>query len=222
VVARFDHAKRRPDHVAAVVDARIRAMAPGEANAFEYHWRYRARPEQLPPAGSRRVLPCPSFNSGIVLKTGTTKSTFLELSGQGPEASPQRGARTAMGALLQLIGEGSDQQIATEAQRWPGAMQIARGKPQIVVVSGTSFFAGVSMSGGAESLCRPRSIVAGKDKNGHGYVLADISGRYPPTEWARLAITARDAPGRTASWPRSATAATWRSAADFRDLTPEL
>ena len=33
-------------------------------------------------------------------------------------------------------------------------------------------------------------VVAGKDKNGHGYVLAGISGRYPPTEWARLAITA--------------------------------
>jgi cytosine/adenosine deaminase-related metal-dependent hydrolase len=33
-------------------------------------------------------------------------------------------------------------------------------------------------------------VVAGKDKNGHGYVLADISGRYPPTEWAHLAITA--------------------------------
>jgi phage terminase large subunit-like protein len=33
-------------------------------------------------------------------------------------------------------------------------------------------------------------VVAGKDKNGHGYVLADLSGRYPPTEWARLAITA--------------------------------
>ena len=32
--------------------------------------------------------------------------------------------------------------------------------------------------------------MAGKDKDGHGYVLADISGRYPPTEWARLAITA--------------------------------
>ena len=32
--------------------------------------------------------------------------------------------------------------------------------------------------------------MAGKNKNGHGYVLADISGRYPPTEWARLAITA--------------------------------
>ena len=25
-------------------------------------------------------------------------------------------------------------------------------------------------------------VVAGKDQNGHGYVLADISGRYPPTE----------------------------------------
>jgi phage terminase large subunit-like protein len=39
----------------AEVDALIRAMAPGEANAFEYHWRYRARPEQLPPVGSWRV-----------------------------------------------------------------------------------------------------------------------------------------------------------------------
>jgi predicted phage terminase large subunit-like protein len=33
-------------------------------------------------------------------------------------------------------------------------------------------------------------VVAGKDAHGHGYVLADISGRYQPTEWARLAITA--------------------------------
>jgi hypothetical protein len=33
-------------------------------------------------------------------------------------------------------------------------------------------------------------VVAGKDKTGHGYVLADISGRYPPTEWVRLAIAA--------------------------------
>jgi len=33
-------------------------------------------------------------------------------------------------------------------------------------------------------------VVTGKDQNGHGYVLADISGRYPPTEWARLGIAA--------------------------------
>src|ERR1700745_2424151 len=38
----------------AEVDALIRAMATREANAFEYDWRYRARPEQLPPAGSWR------------------------------------------------------------------------------------------------------------------------------------------------------------------------
>lgn len=31
-------------------------------------------------------------------------------------------------------------------------------------------------------------VVAGKDANGHGYVLADQSGRHPPTEWARIAI----------------------------------
>jgi phage terminase large subunit-like protein len=33
-------------------------------------------------------------------------------------------------------------------------------------------------------------VVAGKDAAGHGYVLADLSGRYTPTEWAKAAITA--------------------------------
>jgi phage terminase large subunit-like protein len=33
-------------------------------------------------------------------------------------------------------------------------------------------------------------IVAGKDANGHGYVLADLSGRYAPIEWARIAVSA--------------------------------
>lgn len=28
-------------------------------------------------------------------------------------------------------------------------------------------------------------VVAGKDADGQGYVLADQSGRYPPIEWAR-------------------------------------
>ena len=32
-------------------------------------------------------------------------------------------------------------------------------------------------------------IVAGKDRNGHGYILADRSGRYPPAEWARIAVS---------------------------------
>ena len=39
----------------AEADALIRALAPDAAAAFEYHWRYRARPEQLPPEGSWRV-----------------------------------------------------------------------------------------------------------------------------------------------------------------------
>ena len=33
-------------------------------------------------------------------------------------------------------------------------------------------------------------IVAGKDEQGQGLVLADMSGRYPPTEWAKTAIAA--------------------------------
>jgi phage terminase large subunit-like protein len=33
-------------------------------------------------------------------------------------------------------------------------------------------------------------IVAGKDAAGHGYVTADVSGHYAPTEWARIAIAA--------------------------------
>lgn len=33
-------------------------------------------------------------------------------------------------------------------------------------------------------------VVAGRDGSGHGYVLADASGRYAPAEWARAAITA--------------------------------
>jgi predicted phage terminase large subunit-like protein len=33
-------------------------------------------------------------------------------------------------------------------------------------------------------------VVAGKDADGHGYVLADLSGRYTPTEWAKAAVAA--------------------------------
>ncbi len=33
-------------------------------------------------------------------------------------------------------------------------------------------------------------IVAGKDRLGRGYVLADLSGRYTPIEWARIAVAA--------------------------------
>src|SRR5262249_1871637 len=33
-------------------------------------------------------------------------------------------------------------------------------------------------------------IIAGKDANGHAYVLGDASGQYSPNEWARTAVSA--------------------------------
>ena len=59
-------------------------------------------------------------------------SAFLELSRQSLQAALQRAARAAMGALLQLIGEPPDDQIATEAQRRSGVMQCPPGKPQLL------------------------------------------------------------------------------------------
>ena len=33
-------------------------------------------------------------------------------------------------------------------------------------------------------------IVAGKDANGHGWVIEDLSGRYDPATWAKIAVAA--------------------------------
>ena len=50
-------------------------------------------------------------------------SAFLELSRQNLQTALQGAARAAMGALLQLIGEPPDDQIATEAQGRSSVMQ---------------------------------------------------------------------------------------------------
>jgi len=50
-------------------------------------------------------------------------SAFLELSRQNLQAAPQGAARAAIGALLQLIDDTSDDQIATEAQARSGVMR---------------------------------------------------------------------------------------------------
>ena len=60
------------------------------------------------------------------------RAVSVELSGEGLQPAPQSPARPAMDPLLQLIGEGSDQQIATEPLRRSGAMQLPPGKPQFV------------------------------------------------------------------------------------------
>ena len=59
-------------------------------------------------------------------------SAFLELCRQSPKAALQGAARAAMGALLQLIGEPPDDQIATEAQRRSGVIQPLPGAPQLL------------------------------------------------------------------------------------------
>src|SRR6516162_6227931 len=59
-------------------------------------------------------------------------SAFLELSRQDLQAALQRAARPAMGALLQLIGEPPDHQIATEAQRRSSAVQCPPDMPQLL------------------------------------------------------------------------------------------
>ena len=64
---------------------------------------------------------------------GIKGPTFLrKFSGQGLKAAPQCPVRPASSTLLQLMGEGADQQIATEPLRRAGAMQFAPCKPQFL------------------------------------------------------------------------------------------
>ena len=59
-------------------------------------------------------------------------SAFLELCRQSPKAALQGAARAPMRALLQLIGEPPDDQIATETQGRSGVMQCPPGTPQLL------------------------------------------------------------------------------------------
>ena len=306
----------------AEVDALIRAMAPGEANAFEYHWRYRARPEQLPPVGSWRVwllLAGRGFGKtrcGAEWVRAEVKAGRRRIALVGPTAADARNVMVEgesgilaispdperplyepskrrltwrNGAVAttysadepeRLRGPQHDAAWCDELGAWrypeawdmlmfgmrlgadprtvvtttPRPAKLIRDlvrDPICVVTRGSSyenrgnlapaFFdqiirkyegtrlgrqeleaelledtPGALWSHGSIEASRLRSapemtrvvvaidpavtsgeeadetgiVVAGKDKNGHGYVLADISGRYPPTEWARRAITA--------------------------------
>src|ERR1700724_1723035 len=59
-------------------------------------------------------------------------SAFLDVCRQNPKAALQRPARATMGALLQLIGEPPDDQIATEAQGRADVMQSPPPTPQLL------------------------------------------------------------------------------------------
>ena len=59
-------------------------------------------------------------------------TSLCKFFGQDLKAAPQCPVRPASSTLLQLMGEGADQQIATEPLRRAGAMQFAPCKPQFL------------------------------------------------------------------------------------------
>jgi phage terminase large subunit-like protein len=67
----------------------------------------------------------------------------------------------------------------------------ARGAPAFIRVVVAIDPAGSSTEGADET----GIIVVGKDEDGRGWVIADASGRYSPTEWAKTAISAYRAHG---------------------------
>ena len=60
------------------------------------------------------------------------RAALFESSGQSLQAAPQSPAGSAIALLLQLLSDGSDQQIATEPLWRSGTMQLAPGKTQFV------------------------------------------------------------------------------------------
>src|SRR6202040_670851 len=71
--------------------------------------------------------------AGLQRSAGVERtSAFLELSRQNLQAALQGGGRAAMGALLQLIGETPDDQIATEAQGRSSVMHCPPRTPQLL------------------------------------------------------------------------------------------
>ena len=71
--------------------------------------------------------------AGLQYSAGIERtSAFLELSCENLQAALQGPARAAVSALLQLIGEPPDDQIATEPQGWSGVMQCSPNTPQLL------------------------------------------------------------------------------------------
>jgi phage terminase large subunit-like protein len=77
-----------------------------------------------------------------------------------------------------------------ERDRWPFGHRLAEFKRIVVAID-------PAMTSGEEA-DETGIIVAAADWNGHGYVLADVSGHYQPVEWARAAISQFHHPERPA------------------------
>ena len=79
------------------------------------------------------VPPPHQARAGLRRAAGVERtSALLELSRQNPKAALQCAVGAAMGALLQLIGETPDDQIATETQRRSSVIQCPPGAPQLL------------------------------------------------------------------------------------------
>jgi len=70
--------------------------------------------------------------------------------------------------------------VSTET-RWPARRNVPDLKRIVVAVD--------PAASSGEEADETGIIVAGQDAAGHGYVLEDQSGRYLPTEWARIVIS---------------------------------
>jgi hypothetical protein len=71
--------------------------------------------------------------AGLQRSAGVERtSALLEFSRQNLQAALQCAARAPMGALLQLMGEPPDHQIATEARGRSSMMQFPPGTPQLL------------------------------------------------------------------------------------------
>jgi phage terminase large subunit-like protein len=105
----------------------------------------------------------PAFLAQIVRRYEGTRLGRQELDGEILEDVP--GALWSRGIV--------------EAARVAGVPELAR----IVVAIDPA-------AGSGEHSDETGIVVAGRTRSGHGYVLADISGHYTPTEWARAAVAA--------------------------------
>ena len=70
--------------------------------------------------------------AGLQHDSGIKRRAALSALSNSLQAAPQGPAGSAIAPLLQLVSEGSDQQIATNPKRRFGAMKLAPGKPQLL------------------------------------------------------------------------------------------
>src|SRR3984893_10163327 len=122
--------------------------------------------------------------AGLQHSAGTERTSApLELPRKKPQTALQGAGWTALGALLQLIGEASDDQIATEAQRRSGVMQCPPRTPQLLCrpIDQSGNLAGFKLGQDPVS----KSVVPDVDWTETGGRLATVLASRSVVKWAR-------------------------------------